>query len=83
MMGGVFFVIIGMMFDKFGVKGVGGFLGGVVMVLSVIFWVLVFFGEIIWGKSKVMNVSFFRIIFMVDLLLIWGIGFEVMIYFCY
>jgi MFS family permease len=81
MMGGAFPVITGMMFDKLGVKGAGGLLGGVAMALSVIPWVLVFFGETIRGKSKVMNVSLFRITSTVDLLLTRGIGFEAMIHF--
>lgn len=63
MMGGAFPVITGMMFDTMGVRGAGGLLGGVAMALSATPWVLVFFGERIRGKSKVMNVSLSRVLF--------------------
>lgn len=57
MLGGAFPVITGMMFDKMGVRGAGGLLGGVAMALSATPWVLVFFGERIRGQSKVLKVS--------------------------
>ncbi|KAH8170441.1 major facilitator superfamily protein [Sarocladium implicatum] len=55
MMGGAFPVITGMMFDRLGVEGAGGLLGGVAMALSVTPWILVFFGERIRARSKVMK----------------------------
>ena len=60
MMGGAFPVITGMMFDRLGVQGAGGLLGGVAMALSVMPWVLVFFGSRIRARSKVMKVSAVR-----------------------
>ncbi|KAK0385113.1 hypothetical protein NLU13_7591 [Sarocladium strictum] len=57
MLGGAFPVITGAMFDRMGVKGAGGFLGGVAMALSAAPWVLVLYGDRIRGKSKVMNPS--------------------------
>jgi MFS family permease len=50
--GGAFPVITGTMFHNMGLKGAGGMLGGVATGLTVVPWVLVFFGARIRARSK-------------------------------
>lgn len=45
------------MFGNLGLKGAGGMLGGIALVLSVIPWVLLIFGEKIRSRSKLAMVS--------------------------
>lgn len=49
---GVFPLIVHAMFGNLGLKGAGGMLGGIALVLSVIPWVLLIFGEKIRSRSK-------------------------------
>lgn len=56
-LGGIFPLIVGAMFNNLGLKGAGGMLGGIAMVLSIIPWVLLFFGERIRSRSKLALVS--------------------------
>jgi hypothetical protein len=54
---GIFPLIVNAMFTNLGLKGAGGVLGGIAMLLSVIPWVLLFFGERIRSRSKLAIVS--------------------------
>ncbi|KAF5126173.1 putative drug/proton antiporter YHK8 [Metarhizium anisopliae] len=56
-LGGIFPLIVKAMFTNLGLKGAGGMLGGIAMVLSVIPWVLLLFGQRIRSRSKLANVS--------------------------
>ncbi|KXJ86925.1 major facilitator superfamily domain-containing protein [Microdochium bolleyi] len=51
-LGGVFPLVTGAMFTNLGEAASGGLLGGVATVLTVVPWVLVFFGESIRQRSK-------------------------------
>ncbi|KAF7553936.1 hypothetical protein G7Z17_g3266 [Cylindrodendrum hubeiense] len=51
-LGGSFPLITGLMFDNLGLKNAGCVLGGIAGGLSLIPWVLVFFGETIRSRSK-------------------------------
>ncbi|KAK7423985.1 hypothetical protein QQZ08_008809 [Neonectria magnoliae] len=51
-LGGSFPIITGIMFDKVGLRNAGCVLGGIASGLTLIPWVLVFFGERIRSKSK-------------------------------
>lgn len=51
-LGGVFPLIVNAMFGNLGLKGAGGMLGGIALVLSVIPWLLLIFGEKIRSRSK-------------------------------
>lgn len=56
-LGGVFPVITGLIFQDLGLKPAGGMLGGIACALTVIPWVLVFFGERIRARSNFAVVS--------------------------
>lgn len=56
-LGGIFPLIVNAMFTNLGLRGAGGMLGGIAMVLSIIPWVLLFFGERIRSRSKLAIVS--------------------------
>lgn len=51
-LGGSFPIITGLMFDNLGLRNAGCLLGGIASGLSLIPWVLVFFGEKIRSRSK-------------------------------
>ncbi|KAF4337945.1 drug proton antiporter YHK8 [Fusarium beomiforme] len=51
-LGGIFPVLTGFMFDNLGLKNAGCVLGGIASVLTLIPWVLVFFGSKIRARSK-------------------------------
>ncbi|KOS23327.1 putative drug/proton antiporter [Escovopsis weberi] len=53
LLGGAFPLLAGIMFQRMGPKGMGGLLGGIATVLTLIPWVLIFLGEKIRSKSKV------------------------------
>lgn len=57
-LGGAFPLVTGLMFDNLGLKRAGGVLGGIATVLSLIPWILVFFGERIRARSNFAIVSF-------------------------
>ncbi|KAH7166302.1 major facilitator superfamily domain-containing protein [Dactylonectria macrodidyma] len=56
-LGGSFPIITGLMFDNLGLRNAGCVLGGIASGLSLIPWVLVFFGERIRSRSKFAIVS--------------------------
>ncbi|UNI24827.1 hypothetical protein JDV02_010543 [Purpureocillium takamizusanense] len=56
-LGGAFPLVTSAMFTKLGLRGAGGLLGGIATVLTVIPWVLVFWGERIRARSKFAIVS--------------------------
>ncbi|KAI1029313.1 hypothetical protein LB504_010867 [Fusarium proliferatum] len=51
-LGGIFPVLTGIMFDNLGLRNAGCVLGGIASVLTLIPWVLVFFGSRIRARSK-------------------------------
>lgn len=55
--GGGFPLLTGALFTNLGLGGAGGLLGGIAMALTVIPWVLVFFGDSIRARSKFATVS--------------------------
>ncbi|KAF7561465.1 hypothetical protein G7046_g2688 [Stylonectria norvegica] len=57
MLGGAFPLITGALFTNMGLKGAGGILGGIACALTLIPWVLVFFGERIRARSVFAIVS--------------------------
>lgn len=56
-LGGCFPLLTSIMFTNLGLKGAGGMLGGIATGLTVIPWVLLFYGERIRAKSKFAKVS--------------------------
>lgn len=56
-LGGVFPLVTGALFTNLGEDAAGGILGGVATILTVVPWVLVFFGESIRQRSKFAVVS--------------------------
>ncbi|KAF9774057.1 hypothetical protein IL306_007993 [Fusarium sp. DS 682] len=56
-LGGIFPVLTGFMFDNLGLRNAGCVLGGIASVLTLIPWVLVFFGSRIRARSKFAIVS--------------------------
>lgn len=58
-LGGCFPLITSIMFTNLGLKGAGGMLGGIATGLTVLPWILLFYGERIRAKSKFAIVSFF------------------------
>lgn len=57
LLGGVFPLLATPMFSNLGLKSAGGILGAIATVLTLIPWVLVFFGERIRSRSKIAIVS--------------------------
>ncbi|KAF5586953.1 drug proton antiporter YHK8 [Fusarium subglutinans] len=51
-LGGIFPVLTGIMFDNLGLRNAGSVLGGIASVLTLIPWILVFFGSRIRARSK-------------------------------
>jgi hypothetical protein len=58
-LGGVFPLVTGLLFQNLGEARAGGLLGAVAAALTVVPWVLVFFGEKIRARSPFASVSFF------------------------
>jgi len=56
-LGGVFPLVTGALFTNLGEDAAGGILGGIATILTVVPWVLVFFGESIRQRSKFAVVS--------------------------
>jgi hypothetical protein len=61
-LGGIFPVLTGIMFDNLGLKNAGCVLGGIASALTLIPWVLMIFGSKIRARSKFAIVSFWRCI---------------------
>ncbi|KAK3317806.1 major facilitator superfamily domain-containing protein [Cercophora scortea] len=50
-LGGVFPLVTGLLFERLGERGAAGLLGGIAALLTAVPWVLVFYGERIRGRS--------------------------------